>query len=258
MPSSNINWNIELYNQKHAFVCGYGEKLLELLAPQAGESILDLGCGSGQLTAQIATMAKEAVGVDQSPEMIADARSKYPDLVFQVADAAGFIAEKPFDAIFSNATLHWVKDYQNAIRCMYANLQPSGRLVLEMGGKGNVATITEGLRQVLRARGYTQQAAFEQWFFPSLGEYAQALEAVGFRVLLARHYDRPTPLAEEQTGIMDWLNMFAKGFFKGVDPDTVQEIGREVQENVRSSLFCEGKWYADYKRLQVIAIKSTK
>ena len=81
-------WNPKLYNDKHAFVYSYGEDLVELLNPQAHERILDLGCGSGQLTAKLNALAKEVIGIDKSAEMIIDAQSKFPAIHFQVADAS--------------------------------------------------------------------------------------------------------------------------------------------------------------------------
>jgi trans-aconitate methyltransferase len=143
------DWNPELYNDKHAFVYQYGQGILSWLEPKAHERILDLGCGSGQLTSQIKEKAAWVVGLDSSPEMIADAKSKYPGISFEVGNASDFDYNQPFDAIFSNAALHWVTDYKGAVACMYRNLKPGGRLVAEFGGKGNVQNIVGALRKVL-------------------------------------------------------------------------------------------------------------
>ncbi len=248
-------WNPELYNKKHSFVYDYGESLINLLDPKKDERILDLGCGSGQLTYKINQLSKETIGIDKSLEMIADAQSKFPNIQFQVGDAEDFKFDKKFDSIFSNATLHWVRDYKGAIKCMYENLKPNGKIVVEFGGKGNVQTIIKQLRKSLQSRNYIKQSKLDLWYFPSIGEYATALEQDGFRVLLAEHYDRPTELADKDSGIKDLISMFAQNFFIGVAQNHIEEIKSEVQENVKEKCFFDGKWFADYKRIRVVAIK---
>lgn len=248
-------WNPGLYNDKHAFVYDYGKDLIQLLAPQKNERILDLGCGSGQLTNEIRLNALEVIGIDKSKSMIADAKSKYDDIVFEVKDAANFKYDKPFDAIFSNAALHWVKNYKAAIQNMYDCLKQDGRIVLEFGGKGNVQIIVNQLRKSLLKRGYDTQSNLQLWYFPSIAEYTTALENEGFKVDMAQHYDRPTELADEITGIKDWITMFGEAFFNNVTIQHIEEIKEEVQELVKSNCFIEGKWYADYKRIRVVARK---
>lgn len=248
-------WNPGLYNDKHAFVYEYGAGLVELLSPQPHMRILDLGCGSGQLTAEIKARAGEVVGIDQSGAMIADAQARYPEIEFYVADAANFEMEERFCAIFSNATLHWVTDYEACVACMYRALKPGGRMVVEFGGKGNVQTIVQQLRASLAARGYESQSKQETWYFPSIGEYTPVLEAAGFRVTLAMHYDRPTPLSDEAAGIKDWLAMFGATFFEGIPQAEVEVIKQAVQDNLQSTCLKDGTWYADYKRLRIVAEK---
>ncbi len=255
MKQKTDYWNPKLYTDKHAFVYEYGSDLIQLLKPQKHERILDLGCGSGQLTEAINKLAHEVIGIDKSPEMIADAKKSYPTLHFQVSDAANFEFKQPFDAIFSNATLHWVLDYKAAIDCMYQQLKPGGRIVLEFGGKDNVASITAALRTSLAARGYLAQSQLEQWFFPSLGHYTSALESQGFTVNLAHYYERPTALATAQTGIKDWLTMFASTFFSDVATKDIISIKNEVQEALKPILLKDDTWYADYKRIRIVAIK---
>ncbi|SHJ28269.1 class I SAM-dependent methyltransferase [Aquimarina spongiae] len=257
MNDPKTTWKPELYNEKHAFVYQYGEDLIQLLDPKKDQRILDLGCGSGQLTSKINEFAKETIGIDKSAEMIADAKSKFPDIKFEIADASNFGFSEKFDAIFSNATLHWVKDYKNAIRCMYENLNPNGKIVLEFGGKGNVQTIVHALRDSLNKRGYVKQSNLDLWYFPSIGEYTTALESAGFRVLFAQHYDRPTELADEHSGIKDWLSMFAESFFTGVAENHIEEIKNEVQENTKKQCLINQKWFADYKRIRIVARKES-
>jgi len=248
-------WNPELYNDKHSFVYAYGESLVKLLDPQNNERVLDLGCGSGQLTFEISKFAKEAIGIDKSATMIADAKSKFPTIDFQVADASNFDFEEKFDSIFSNAALHWVLDYKAAIQSMFENLKDKGKIVVEFGGKGNIQSILTGLRKSLAKRNYLEQSKLDLWYFPTIGEYATELEKVGFRVTMAQHYDRPTTLADENSGIKDWLSMFTESLFEGVNKKDKEEIKNEVQENLREKCFIEGKWVADYKRIRIIAVK---
>lgn len=248
-------WIANLYNDKHAFVYQYGESLVELLAPKSGERILDVGCGSGQLTAKISELGATVIGIDSSSEMIADAKLKFPRIEFLVKDAADFNFTEPFDAIFSNAALHWVLKKEEAIKRMYRSLKAGGRLVAEFGGKGNVQTIVNQLRLSLSNRGYEENANLELWYFPSVGEYTTLLEKYGFRVTLAQHYDRPTELADSESGIKDWLEMFGNAFFKDVHQAAKEEIKEEVQQMIKDTCFSNGKWYADYKRIRVVAIK---
>ncbi len=255
MNDTTTKWKPELYNEKHSFVYHYGENLIKLLDPKENERILDLGCGSGQLTFKINKLAKETIGIDKSAEMIADAKSKFPNIEFQVADASNFRFNKKFDSIFSNATLHWVKNHKNAIKCMYENLNSDGKIVLEFGGKGNVQAIVNELRNSLRTKGYDKQSDLNLWYFPSIGEYSTELESAGFRVLLAEHYDRPTELADENSGIKDWISMFAESFFIGVAENHIEEIKDEVQEKTKEQCLINGKWFADYKRIRIVAIK---
>ena len=131
-------WNVNLYDAKHAFVWKYGADLLPLLAPQSGERILDIGCGTGHLTAKIAESGARLVGVDRSPEMVNAARKVYPNLQFEVADARDLRFHKEFDAVFSNATLHWIHEPELVIRSILNSLRQGGRIVAEFGGKGNI------------------------------------------------------------------------------------------------------------------------
>ncbi len=255
MQQPTNTWDAQLYNDKHSFVYDYGMGLIDLLAPKSHERILDLGCGSGELTAKINELAERVVGIDKSPEMIARAREQFPSCDFEVGDATDFNSSKPFDALFSNATLHWVLDYKKAIVNMHSNLVDGGRIVVEFGGKDNVKAITDALRESLCQWGYVRQSDLKLWYFPSIGEYTSALESQGFTVIFAQWYDRPTLLADEETGIADWLQMFAKPFFDRIPDDDAVQIRKEVQDSVRNQLFRDGKWYADYKRIRIVAYK---
>lgn len=250
-----VKWNAGLYNSKHEFVSIYGADLVELLQPKDGERILDVGCGSGRLSNEISQTGATVFGIDSSEEMISEAKAAFPHIQFTVASATEYQAEQPFDAIFSNAALHWILEAEKAVENMGRNLKPDGRLVIEMGGKGNVAQLIAALKEVLIKHGYAENAAIQQWYFPSLGEYCSLLEAKGFRVHFASHFDRETELKDSETGIKDWLRMFAVSYLKGIaDPKPFVD---EVQEKLRPTHYRGGKWYADYKRLRVVATKQT-
>lgn len=237
------------YQAKHHYVTAAGADLVEVLAPQAGERVLDLGCGTGQLSAQIAAAGAEVVGMDRSAEMIAEARAQFPSLSFVVGDARDFSFAEPFNAVFSNAVLHWVQPPEAALGRIAAGLRPGGRFVAELGGARNVATICRGLTDQLVARGVYPQLP---WYFPSLGEYARLVEQAGLRVAHASHFPRPTPLAGE-SGLRDWLEMFAETLTEGVPPLLREELLAAVEDAVRPALYGDGGWCADYWRLRVVA-----
>ncbi|MEI6946450.1 methyltransferase domain-containing protein [Paraflavisolibacter sp. H34] len=249
-----MKWNTELYDNKHDFVSKYGEGVIDLLNPQAGERILDLGCGTGDLADVIRQRGATVLGMDSSPDMIQKAIAKYPGITFDVQSATGFAYDEPFDAIFSNATLHWVLEAQQAVTSIYNNLKWGGRFVAEFGGKGNVGNIVNALRAVLQDKGFERQAQKEVWYFPSLSEYTTLLENAGFRVTFAAHFDRPTLLKDDQ-GMQNWLRMFGQPFFENLESEVVAEILEEVERRVEATNYLDGKWYADYVRLRVVALK---
>ena len=247
--------NTDLYDNNHAFVSKYGEDIIELLNPKEGELILDLGCGTGDLAELIRQRGATVIGLDSSPEMIKTAANKYPHIQFSVKSATDFSYDKKFDAIFSNATLHWVLDYQKAIACIYQNLKAGGgRLVAEFGGKGNVNNIVQALKRALIKRDLAGNAEKAVWYFPSLSAYTSLLEEAGFRVTFAAHFDRPTLLKEEQ-GLKNWLRMFGTFFLEDLDNGMVEEILQDVENQLRTTNFKDGNWYADYVRLRVVAYK---
>jgi trans-aconitate methyltransferase len=250
-----MKWNAELYDDKHSFVFQYGENVLELLEVKPGERILDLGCGTGHLTKQIQELGAEVVGIDASPEMIAQAKEKYPDVTFSVADGTNFHFDEPFDAVFSNATLHWIKNAGAVIKCVYNNLKPGGRFVAEMGGKGNMKQMIAATAAVLKKYGYDHLDQVNPWYFPSTAEYAGKLEAQGFRVTYTAHFDRKTLLQDGRKGVAKWLNMFGPSFFEGIPADKLPQILDEITDLLEPTYNDNGQWYADYKRLRFIAIK---
>lgn len=245
-------WNSSLYDGKHAFVAKYGEALLDPLAPKPGQRVLDLGCGTGDLTQKIAECGATATGMDSSLDMITAARAKYPAVAFTVGDATSFSVTAPFDAVLSNATLHWVKPPQAAVHCISKALRPGGRFVAEFGGQGNVAHIGSAVHAAIRD--VTGQDHPHDWFFPSVGEYAPMLEAQGFEVQAAWLFDRPTPL-EGEDGMLNWLNMFGGGMLRGVPTDVIDRVTATAERTLRTTNYTDGQWFADYRRIRVQASK---
>ncbi|MGJ5629660.1 class I SAM-dependent methyltransferase [Nostoc sp. CALU 1950] len=252
--SISNNWDASLYEDKHAFVWQYGEDLLKLLNPQLGESILDLGCGTGQLTEKIAQAGAEVMGVDRASEMIEKARQNYPHIRFDVADARSFQVDKPLDAVFSNAVLHWVKEADSAIASIHQSLKPGGRFVAEFGGKGNVLAIATALSNALEAINIPAQA-LNPWYFPSIGEYATLLEQQGFDVIYSTLFARPTALAEGEAGMANWIRMFASSFLAGLSDEQQIQVIRVIEEYLKPTLYQQGTWTADYRRIRIVAIK---
>jgi trans-aconitate 2-methyltransferase len=243
-------WDAGRYDDQHAFVWKHGESLIELLAPQPGEAILDLGCGTGHLTAQLAAAGASVVGIDSSTEMIAAARRSYADIRFEIADALQLTYDQRFHAMFSNAALHWIKDAERVVQGIYHALKPGGRFVAEFGGKGNVQAILVALRNALQAVGCGLVES--PWFFPSVGEYASLLERIGLEVTFARLFDRPTPM-EGPDGIRHWVEMFGAHFLSRVPKERREPFFQHVEKELLPVLHRQGSWFVDYRRLQVVA-----
>lgn len=256
---STTDWDAADYDDDHAFVHEFGEHVVGLLDPQPGERVLDLGCGTGHLTDEIATAVGdegEVVGVDQSPAMVAQAREAYPGLTFERADATDYAPDEPFDAVFSNAALHWITDQESVVERVADALGPDGRFVAEMGGHGNVATIVDATVRELAERGYE---ATSPWYFPTVGEQASLLESHGFEIRRMDLFDRPTELDGGSEGLRNWLGMFGDSLLAGPDEAERREILAAVEDRCQDALFDEesGTWTADYRRLRFEAVRTT-
>jgi SAM-dependent methyltransferase len=241
-------WSPATYAANAAFVPALGQSILERLAPRAGERILDLGCGDGALTAKLVEAGASVLGVDASAEMVAAARARGLDA--HVADARDLPFDGAFDAVFSNAVLHWVPEAGKVARSVHRALVAGGRFVAEFGGHTNVAAIATAFRAVLRHHGLPVP---DLWFYPSADEYRAILEGAGFEVTFVTTFPRPTPLP---TGMAGWLATFRGGMFAGLPTEFQQQLIDEIIDLLRPSL-CDqsGNWTADYVRLQVEAIR---
>lgn len=249
MDENRQQWNPEGYVKHAGFVAELGLPVVALLNPQPGEHILDLGCGDGRLTARLLQMGCEVVGVDGSPAQIAAAQAK--GLTVAVMDGQQLTFENEFDAVFSNAALHWMKRPDAVIAGVRRALKVRGRFVAEMGGHGNVAIIRTVLREALRQRGIDPETA-DPWYFPTSGEYQAKLERHDFQVTTMELIPRPTPLPGDISG---WLATFAESFTNCLPEEERAGFVDELREELRP-LLCDkqGQWTADYVRLRFAAI----
>jgi trans-aconitate methyltransferase len=248
-------WDAGLYDARHAFVWEKAKGLVELLAPKPGEKILDLGCGTGALTAEIAACGAEVFGIDRSADMIAEARKKFPALRFEVMDARELVFAAEFDAVFSNAVLHWIREPERVITGVEKSLRPGGRFIAEFGGKGNIQRLVDGMERACKAMGITQAVTAATWYYPSIAEYSSLLEKHGLEVRHAALFDRPTKLEDGEKGLENWIHMFAQAFMDTVGPECLEAWIREVERQTRPHLWKGEYWELDYRRLRIAAWK---
>lgn len=243
-------WDPERYARNARFVSDLSAAVVELLAPEPGERILDLGCGDGVLTAKLAAMGCNVVGVDGSIAQIDAARKLGLDA--RVMDGEKLSFDHEFDAVFSNAALHWMRNPKPVIAGVWRALRPGGRFVAEFGGHGCVAKIKKALVGALNRRGLDGEAAVP-WYFPTVEEYQALLKNAGFAISAIALIPRPTPLPGDVTG---WLETFAESFTACLPPAERLAYVAEVREALRPELSDSvGKWTADYVRLRFAAVK---
>ena len=248
--ASAQSWDATLYDQSFGFIADFGAGLVDLLTPAAGERIVDLGCGIGQLTADIAARGAEVVGIDADPEMIALAREKHPELEFICAPGEDFSLPEPADAVFSNAALHWMKRPEPVIASAKRALKPGGRFVAEMGAYRNVVTITDALYQALEEQSVPRAAVEFPWYFPRTSAYVALLEAGGFDVTHLTYFARPTPLDNCPNGLSDWIRMFSGNFLAAAPAGGEARVVARTEELCRERLCPDGRWLTDYTRLR--------
>jgi len=247
-------WNAADYDSRIGFVSEYGKSAIELLQLQPGESVLDIGCGTGDLCRTLTEAGAHTHGIDYSEEMIARARDKYPQLSFEAADAQAYRTDRSFDAVFSNAALHWMKQPLAVIETVNSVLKPGGRFVAEFGGQRNVDGVVTALGEALKQ--YEVDAnGRNPWYFPSMGQYVALLEQAGFRVEYACHFSRPTALDNGEQGLEQWLDMFAEAFFTGLSKEEKRLVYNETKRIAKPALFRDGQWVMDYWRLRVLAYR---
>jgi len=244
IAASTSKWDAADYARLGGFVAELGVAALDLLDPKPNERILDVGCGEGTLTRKIIDRGATVLGIDNSPEMVAAARAKGVDALLLAAEDMQFFAE--FDAAFSNATLHWVLQKEQAARAIFRALKSGGRFAGEMGGEGNIRKLRDALDEELIIRGYVPPVGASNWY-ASPDEFAAVYEAAGFREIDARLIERPTPL---EHGVAAWVTTFRKGWLdRAAVPDGERaDIGAAVADRF-------GSHVADYVRLRFIMRK---
>ena len=248
--SSSTTWHPQTYAENARFVSDLGAPLLELLGAEPGETILDLGCGDGALTEKIASAGCAVFGADSSLAQIRATKKR--GLNALVVDGQRFSFRRPFDAIFTNAALHWMKQAQNVVANVADCLKPGGRFVGEFGGTGNVATIRAALHDALRRRGIDPWTV-DPWYYAAPEEYAELLAAHGFAVAYIDLIPRPTRLPGD---ILGWLDVFAQPFTAALAASQRKEFLDQMRAVLQPALQNpDGTWYADYVRLRFKAIK---
>ncbi|MBN2086794.1 class I SAM-dependent methyltransferase [Candidatus Peregrinibacteria bacterium] len=250
-----FNWNPDLYDNKHDFVFKFGEEIVKLLSPQKGETIIDIGCGTGDLTKMISDQCGKVIGIDNSNEMIQTAQKKYPEISFIHADAKDYQLDDKFDAVFSNAVLHWITQADIMIRNANRHLKIGGRYVVEFGGKGCNYSIINTLKKQLDKDNLDYPSIESMLYFPSISEYSNLLENNGFEVNLALLFDRPTELKGGFDGLNDFIEMFLNWLFKyASDSDKSATIKRSI-DKLKPQIFNGTSWIADYRRIRIVAHK---
>ena len=241
-------WDASLYADNGRFVALLAEPLVQALNPKAGESILDLGCGDGYLTQRLAASGAIVVGVDSSPQMVAAAKERGVDARCVSGEALPF--DQQFDAVFSNAALHWMRDHDAVLQGVHRALKPGGRFVAECGGQGNIAAIRVALLAVLTPRGIPPERIESNLFF-SPAEYRARLQSHGFLVDEISLIPRPTPLP---SGMAGWLETFRSSMLALLPaaerPDAIEQIVALLKPVLCDQ---EGNWFADYVRLRFLA-----
>lgn len=255
MSSANRSsqWDAADYGRNGAFVPALGLPVVDLLAPRAGERILDLGCGDGILTQALIDAGADVTAVDASADMVAAAQAR--GIAAQRADGQALSFDGEFDAVFSNAVLHWMLDGAAVAAGVFRALRPGGRFVGEMGGVGNVARLRAALNAELTDRGYALPADEQQWY-PDVESFTALYRAAGFVAVDARLIDRPTPLP---AGPVGWFRTFRSGFMDvvGVAGEQRQEIMAAAASRLPQQMQgADGVWMADYVRLRFSMRKS--
>jgi trans-aconitate methyltransferase len=247
-----MKWDAQLYDEKHDFVSKYAEKLVEQVNSGSDQTILDLGCGTGKLSIDLARNGARVVGLDMSEEMIRKAKSTYPSMEFFVADARKMEYIDYFDTVFSNAVLHWIKDQKTLLQAIWRALKPGGHFICEFGAYHCIYQIQSAFREEYEAAGYVYEDPF---FYPTSNEYSDMLREAGFEIVKVIDFDRPTPLVDGENGLRNWMKQFFAVNLAAVTDKDADRIFLAVEKRLRPVLFAEGTWTADYRRIQAFANK---
>jgi len=243
------DWNANKYNKHANFVSTLGMPLIKILEPKAHEKILDLGCGEGSLTLEIKKFGADITAIDLSKDMVEKSRAK--GLKAELMSATSLSYVNKFDAVFSNAVLHWVKESELALKNIHRSLKQNGRFIAEFGGYGNIYEIRSAIKEVFLK--HKEYGVFNDlWFFPKVKEYKKMLEDNGFKVKYIELIPRPTPIDD----IKNWLDVFANGIISHLTQKQQIHFKQEVTEILKSKIYNEKDgWVADYVRLRLEAYK---
>lgn len=245
-------WDPSAYDDRHSFVYEYGEELLDHLDSVDGDRVLDLGCGTGHLSARLASRGADVVGIDPSREMVTAASAAHDAPEFVRADARTVPFGEGFDAVLSNAVLHWIDriDHEDVLASVSDVLRPGGLFVAELGGRGNVETVVDAVQRQAARRDHDIESP---WYFPSIGEYAPRLEAHELAVEYAILFDRPTRLDGGEAGLREWLRMFGDSLLAPLPRPERARIVEATERELRPELLHDGVWTVDYRRLRFVA-----
>lgn len=247
-------WDADTYADDFRFVADMASGVVEWLAPTAAERVLDVGCGDGPLFDALRADGALVVGADASSAMVDAARRAHPDVEVHHRDARRLDGLHGFDAVFSNATLHWVQDADGAARSIRSTLKRGGRFVAEFGGAGCVATICTAVSRALERRGLPTEPDLG-WYFPTVATYVAVLDRAAFDVTRAARFERPTPLSGGRAGLAGWLRMFGTRWWPTLrGEDDVNALIGEVEDRCRDALFDGASWTADYVRIRVACV----
>lgn len=245
-----MEWNSTLYDKQHDFVAEYGKGLLEFVPKNDEQVILDLGCGTGVLTVQLAELCNRIVGVDSSQSMIDKAKERFNNIEFKVCDALALPFENEFDVVFSNAVFHWISDHDTLLKSIHKVLKAQGVLVCEFGANGNIATIEDAFVKACNSLGYGYEPKFN---FPTVEDFGKLLENNGFVIDRLYDYDRPTVLKDNEQGLVNWMKQFFASELTVMPEYTQAMVFKKVEELTKDVLWNGAEWVADYRRLRAIA-----
>lgn len=248
-----MQWDAQKYNETHDFISKYGENLLNLFSQEA-QTVLDVGCGTGELTNKIAQKGYLVTGIDVSDTMLQKAQESYPELVFYKEDIL-CPSEKlnSYDVVFSNAVFHWIKDQATLIHNIYQLLNQNGQLVCEFGAVGNVGKIRTAFHQELQAIGFSLN---EPFCFTSAQDYRKLLEKNHLEPLEIIEYERPTILKNGKAGLREWMCQFYPSELKLLTTSQKETVLANLEKSLFNELWKTDHWEADYRRLKIQAVKS--
>lgn len=247
-----MKWNAQNYQATCGRVTEHGSKLVDVLRELHPKRVLDLGCGTGVLTNDIAGFAEEVVGIDQSDTMIEKARTLYPNIEFMVMDACNLPWNGRFDAVFSNAVLHFIKAQDQLLASVHRTLADGGFFVCEFGTDGNLQHLLEAVERACTRRGKAYTLRF---FYPAEALYKRLLEAHGFFVQSIKTYDLDTKLIEGEPGLRNWVNQIFYTEMQWFGDAERAELLDEIERDLRDEQWDGSEWHLPNKRLQVVARK---